>query len=563
MNQLAKIWASLGRGQQISLLVGPLLLVAIGWGGLQWRHDSDFHPLYSGLAPEGAAAVTQKVREAGIEFKLDELGATVLVPSARIAEARLALAAAGLPKSGRIGFELFDRNNLGASDFAEQVNFRRALEGELERTVETITEVEQARVHVTLPRESVFLDARQPSKATVVLRVRRSAQLSQASVAAIANLVASAVEGLSPGAVAIIDSAGRLLSKPIVGGDGDAVLAESNLEYRHQVEAELLAKINEELTPLLGADRFRASINVDCDFTSSEQSEETYDPAKSAVLSSQSTEESSGAGLAGGTPGTASNLPRSSPKATGGNTGLRRRTDNASYQPSRLVRRTVLPKGAIRRISTAVLLDQAVRWDGSGAKAQKTLVPPSPEVLKVVHDIVAGVTAFAEQRGDQITIDTLPFENTLAAEPPQPPGPPQAPQRTTLDVKQPAVIGGVAGCVLLLAGLIFLLTRKRKTAIAVDMAGTPILAAGSTAVHLSPQEARAEAERKMEQQISENEAVQAQLEADALSRIKLPDHTKKTEVLVKHIRESVQKDAQTATNVLRSWMSEPPGPRST
>ncbi len=563
MNQLFRIWASLSRGQQISLVLGPLLLAAIGWGGLQWKHDSDFRPLYSGLAAEDAAAITQKVREAGIEYKLDEFGGTVMVPSTRIAEARLALAAVGLPKSGHIGFELFDRNNLGASDFAEQVNFRRALEGELERTVETIAEVEQARVHVTFPRESVFLDEKKPSKATVVLRVRRNAQLNAANVTAIANLVASAVDGLSPQGVAVIDSAGRLLSRPQVGGDGDTLLAESNLEYRHQVESELLAKINAELSPLLGGDRFRASVSVDCDFASTEQSEETYDSAKSAVLTSQSTEESSGAGLAGGTPGTASNLPRPQVKAATGSAGLVRRTDNTSYQPSRLVKRTVLPKGTIRRVSTAVLVDQTVRWEGTGSKARKTLIPPSAEVLKVVHDIVAGVTGFAEQRGDQITIESLPFESTLDAEPPEPTVA-RLPQPKGLDLKQPVVIGGLVGCVLLLAGLVFLLTRRRAAAPApVDTAATPISSPESAEAHLPPHEARAEVERRMEQQISENEVTQAQLEADALSRIKLPDHTKKTEVLVRHIRESVQKDAQTATNVLRSWMSEPSGPRTT
>ena len=183
--------------------------------------------------------MTQKIREAGIEYRLDETGATVLVPSDRLADARLALAGAGLPRTGRIGFELFDRTNLGASDFAEQVNYRRALEGELERTVATLSEVDQARIHITFAKESVFLDARQPSKATVVLRLKRSAQLPQPSVVAIANLVASAVDGLAPESVAIIDASGRLLNRPRVPGDGEAQLAEANLEYRRQVESEL------------------------------------------------------------------------------------------------------------------------------------------------------------------------------------------------------------------------------------------------------------------------------------------------------------------------------------
>src|SRR3984957_5568927 len=177
MNQLAKIWASLSRSQQISLILVPVIACSIVFGLLRWKHDSDFRVLYSALAPEDAAAVTQKIREAGIEFRLDETGAAVLVPSERLADARLALAGAGLPRTGRIGFELFDRGNLGASDFTEQVNYRRALEGELERTVATLTEVEQARIHITFAKESVFLDSREEAKATVVLKLRHSGAL--------------------------------------------------------------------------------------------------------------------------------------------------------------------------------------------------------------------------------------------------------------------------------------------------------------------------------------------------------------------------------------------------
>jgi flagellar M-ring protein FliF len=361
MNQLSKIWKSLSRAQQISLIVVPSVLCFLAWGLLKWKHESDFRVAFNALAPEDAGAVTQKIREAGIEYRLDETGSTVLVPSGHLADARLAVAGAGLPKTGRIGFELFDRTNLGASDFAEQINFRRALEGELERTVATLSEVEQARIHITFAKESVFLDARQPSKATVVLRLKRMAQLPQSSVVAIANLVAGAVDGLAPESVAIIDASGRLLSRPQVQGDGEAQLAEANLDYRRQVESELLTKINTALGPLLGADRFHASVNADCDFSTSEENEETVDASKSAVLTSQTTEESSGGAMSGGTPGTASNLPHPVARVTAGSSGLMRRTENASYQPSRTVKHTISPKGTIRRITTAVLLDQNIR----------------------------------------------------------------------------------------------------------------------------------------------------------------------------------------------------------
>lgn len=552
MNQLLKIWKSLNRTQQISLIVVPIVLCSVVWGLLKWKHESDFRVAFSALAPEDAGAVTQKIREAGIEYRLDETGSTVLVPSGHLADARLAVAGAGLPKTGRIGFELFDRTNLGASDFAEQINFRRALEGELERTVATLSEVEQARIHITFAKDSVFLDARQPSKATVVLRLKRMAQLPQSSVVAIANLVAGAVDGLAPESVAIIDASGRLLSRPQVQGDGEAQLAEANLEYRRQVESELLTKINTALGPLLGPDRFHASVNAECDFSTSEENEETVDASKSAVLTSQTTEESSGGAMSGGTPGTASNLPHPAVPVTRGSSGLTRRTENASYQPSRTVKHTVSPKGSIRRITTAVLLDQNIRWDGAGAKAKKILIPPSAEVLKGVHDIVAGITGYTEARGDQIAIETLPFETTLEAEPPGVPAPPARQTPAAFNFRQPVAMVGAVLLLLLAGALIFVMSRKRAARAEDTAAGA--LNAGHSA---HQQTLDGKPASGMERQLQENDSEQARIESETLSRIKLPTNTKKTEILVKHIRESVQKDAGNATNVLRNWLSEP------
>src|SRR5690242_4426837 len=157
------------------------------------------------MAPEDAAAVVQKLRESGVEYRLADNGATVLVPSAKQAESRLTLAAAGLPKSGRIGFELFDKSNFGATEFVEHINYQRALEGELERSVMSLAEVEQARVHVTFPKESVYLESRQPAKASVVVHLRPGATLLPQNVVAIEHLVASAVEGLTPEAVSVLD----------------------------------------------------------------------------------------------------------------------------------------------------------------------------------------------------------------------------------------------------------------------------------------------------------------------------------------------------------------------
>ncbi len=178
----------------------------------------------------------------------------MLVPSQQLAESRLALAAAGLPKTGRIGFELFDKNNFGATEFVEHINYKRALEGELERSVMSLSEVEQARVHLTLPKESVFLDQQQPAKASVMVKFRPGAEISPQNVLAVTNLVASAVEGLNPEAVAVVDMDGTLLSRPRKAASAGAneVTSES-LEMRAQIEKNLVTKINETLEPLLGA----------------------------------------------------------------------------------------------------------------------------------------------------------------------------------------------------------------------------------------------------------------------------------------------------------------------
>ena len=556
MNQVTRIWKSLSNVQRISLFLMPLLLSALGFAGLRWKHDADFRTLYSSLTPEDASAVTQKIKEAGIEYRLDETGATVTVPADRLAEARLSLAGGGMPRSGRIGFELFDRTNLGASDFTEQVNYQRALEGELERTVATLAEVDQARIHITAGKESVFLDSRQPAKATVVIKLRNQARIQQSSVTAIANLVASAVDGLSPDAVSIIDDSGRLLNRPRPG-DGDAKAAEVNLDYRQQLESELQAKLNGALEPLLGAGKFRTGVNIDCDFTSVDQSDEIYDSTNSAMLTSQVTEESTGTGVAsGGQPGTASNLPSPPPKPTAGASGVVRRTENNSYQPSRTVRHTVNPKGTIRKISTIVLLDHAVRWEGAGAKAKRIVVPPSPEVVKAVHDVVAGIIAFNEPRGDQITVESLPFETTLEAEPPISSAPLNQ-KAPAADKKQQMILlgGGALVVVILLGGALFVMRRSTKAKVT-DTAAAAIAGDPGATGGLPPSPGNS---GEVEKRIREGEQEQARLEAEVLSAIKLPAATKATEVLIRHIRESSHKDPATAANVLRAWMNDTAG----
>ncbi|MGH8164260.1 MAG: flagellar basal-body MS-ring/collar protein FliF, partial [Rhodanobacteraceae bacterium] len=364
-----------------------VLSIAVVFGLVRWRHDQDFRPLFTGMAAEDAAAVVQKLKEGGVEYRIDDGGATVSVPAEKVDERRLEMAGAGLPKTGRVGFELFDKTNIGITDFAEHVNYQRAIEGELERTIRTLSEVEQARVNVTFPKDSVFVDAQEPAKASVLVALRPGAMLLPRNVIAIANLVASAVQGLTPGNVAVVDTRGDLLSSPHKGLLGDAGMSDGMLEYKHEVEKDLAAKVEATLDPLLGAGKFRVGVSADCDFSTTDQNEEVLDPTRSVMVSSQKSEDIAGAAAAGGIPGTASNLPRppadARPPAAPRTDS--RRTESVTYDTSRTVKHMKIPEGTIKRISAALLLDQDVQWQGTGKQRKRVLVPPPPAELKAIH----------------------------------------------------------------------------------------------------------------------------------------------------------------------------------
>jgi flagellar M-ring protein FliF len=551
MDQIKRLLESLTWKQILSLVLAAVAVI----GGLavfsRWNRERDFRPLYSSLSPEDAAAVLAKVRENGSEFRLSENGSVVLVPSERVAELRLLMASAGLPKSGRIGYELFDKSTFGMSDFTEQVNYHRALEGELERSVMSLAEVEQARVHITFPKDSLFLDTRQPAKASVLVKLRPGAKLAPQAVAAICQLAASAVDGLLPEAVSVVDMRGNLLNRARkAGSPDDPEPSEAALEYQQKLEHDLLAKINSTLEPLLGPDKFRATASVDCDFSSAEQSEESYDPAKSVMVSSQKTEDMSGGSVAAGVPGAASSLPRPAARPAGGGNTVTRRTENISYQSSHTVRHVREPQGAIKRMSVSLLVDSTVRYEGSGPKAKRIVEAPSADKLKAIHDLVAGVIGLSTERGDQLVVETLPFESTLNPEQLPPANPAPAPPPTWQDqfLKNKVFVTGVGvGAAVLLALLALILRVMRKKAPhPVELPGELPPGTGT------PDQLQAQIENRLAEQVAQRQ----KQEADALNALKLPPVTKKTAVLTKHISEQAKKDSAGMAHVLRAWMAE-------
>jgi flagellar M-ring protein FliF len=564
MDQLKQLAASLSLRQKISLL-GAAAAVILGlWWLSRWNSERDFRPLYTGLAAEDAGAVVAKLRETNVDYRVGENGTSVLVPSEKVAELRLQMAAAGLPKTGRIGFELFDKTNFGITEFTEQVNFRRAVEGELERSVMSLAEVERARVHVTFPKNSVFLESRQPAKASVLLQLRTGARLSPGNVIAIAHLVSSAVESLTPEAVSILDMQGNLLSRPRKSLSEEEALGEASLDYRQKVERDLLSKINSTLEPLLGPDKFRAGVFVECDFTSGEQSEETFDPTRSVMVTAQRSEDISGVAAASGIPGTASNLPRPAVRPGSSGAGVTRRTENISYQTSRTIRKVHLPQGTIKRVSISLLVDQHVRWEGSGATAKRVVEPPSPEKMKIIRDLVAGVSGFSAERGDQIIVETLPFEpavplNAMPDSEPTVQTPPglafwRWPAKLEWTVVTKIAAGAAAALVLGGVLLLFLRRRARRKKKAATMVRA--IAGGGEAAGAIEGDSD-DFGKRLQDQLAEQAALKEKQTLEALHSLKLPTiHTKKSEVLIKHISEEAKKDPATAAQIIRSWLNE-------
>jgi flagellar M-ring protein FliF len=363
---------------------------------------------------------------------------------------------------------------------------------------------------------------------------------------------------------------GNLLSRPKSTSPVDGTEPSgAALEYRHQVEADLIAKISATLGPLLGSEKFRAGVSVECDFTGGELSEEIFDPAHSVMLTSQRTEDNVGAMTASGIPGTASTLPRPTSRTGGGSNKTTRTTENISYQSSRSVKKTHLPAGVMRKMSLSVLVDQDVTWEKEKNAYKRVLVQPSPEKLKVIRDLVAGITGFSAERGDQLVIETLPFETTLLLEPPAlpdalVPGKPGTPTiglplSLMLDKKTLMIVGGAVAGLLVFGLAAFLAGRKRRKNRAQAEASAPAALPSASGSHPAAQAlpAPGQLENQIESQLAERDALQAQMDAQALSSLKLaPVITKKAEVFAKHLREKIAKEPDISVQILRTWIRE-------
>ncbi len=268
--------SALSTAQIVTIVLTFVSVVSFVVGSAYWLNSSSYRVLYADMDPEAASQLVAQLRSRDVPFRLDDGGRAIRVPSTRIDELRLELAGEGLPASGRIGFEIFDRTAFGVTEFLEHVNYRRALEGEIARTISTLSEVSSARVHIAMAQESLFATRSEPAKASVVLKRRNKQPLSQSAVIGITNLVAASVEGLRAEAVVLLDSFGNPLSRP--PGDNDEPLGNAQGERQRRLEADLSNRVVTLLEPVVGLNRVRVDVSARLNPESAELTEERWDP---------------------------------------------------------------------------------------------------------------------------------------------------------------------------------------------------------------------------------------------------------------------------------------------
>ncbi len=389
--QLAAVWQKLSLQQKMvtSALVGFTVLGLVSlmlWSKTTVSSDGGYRRLFANLEMEDAAQVTAALDKAGYKYKLENDGHTVLVDGKKIYEARMALAKVNLPSKKGVGYELFDKNNIGITDFAQKLNSKRALEGELQRTIEGLDEVKSARVHLVMPEPSIFLEQQKPATASVVVKMASGRQFEKAQVSGIVYLVSSSVEGLKPDNISILDCEGKLLSSPYQG-DETAMASSRNLELSQNVEKNLSAKVERLLEGVLGPNKAHVQVSADLDFDQVDKTMEQYNPESKVVRSEERSDE---------------NVKKS---PDGDRTNEKSLTN---YEIDKTVEHLVSQVGSIKRLTISVAIDGLYEKDKAGKETYK---PRSAEELANIQDMVKNTVGYDPSRGDQIAVANMQFVN--------------------------------------------------------------------------------------------------------------------------------------------------------
>ena len=386
IEQFVVVFKAMPVSKKISMTV-VLGLVVAGFALMfLWANQIDYQVLYSNLSGEDAASIVSKLREQRIAYKLEGGGSLILVPADQVYETRLVLAGDRLPRGGNVGFEIFDQTSFSTTEFVQRLNYQRALQGELCRTIGEFREVDHARVLIVIPKDSLFVEDTKLASASVLLKLKSS--LSPDKVAGIVHIVASAVEGLTPEQVTVVDTTGKVLFKGPNQGDETALLSSSKLEYQRQVEGKIVGRVQSMLEGIVGEGKAIVRVSAEIDFDQIDFSEEKYDPDNTVVRSKQRRVESS-----------------------------EKEDEVINYEINRVTRRVIKPSGTVKRLSVAAVVDGTyeVVTAEDGSKTKK-YIPRISKELEEFERIVKRAMGFDTDRGDQVQVSCFPLSISAGIE---------------------------------------------------------------------------------------------------------------------------------------------------
>ncbi len=413
VNSVKQFWGRLGMAPRIAIAGGIVAALALAIGLSLYLTKPEFKVLYSTLGPEDASSVVKALQAEKIQYRLTDNGSTIMIPAEKVYDQRIKIAGEGALVGQGIGFEIFDKVKVGQTDFVQKINYTRALQGELARTISEFPSVESARVHLVMPQRSLFVEERQSPSASVVLKLNRPNQKpDQKEINAILNMMVMAVEGLDKNHVSITDNGGKVLYEP--QEDNLTGISSTQLEHRQQVQNSLEKRIEEMLQPIFGPGRVIAKVNADIDFSQKTIRREIFDPEKTVVRSEQRSEE---------TQQGRANLEAGAPDANFRGDGItgsvshqngNRETRTTNYEINREEQQIVANVGDLRRLTVAVIID------GSYEKTEGawSFVPRKPEELERVRQLVSNAVGLNAERGDSLEVSSAPFNDS---EPPHEP----------------------------------------------------------------------------------------------------------------------------------------------
>jgi flagellar M-ring protein FliF len=408
--QLRGFFQALPPGRRASFLAITALVILGTIGGAVWVQMPRYRVLFAQLEGSDAGSVIEYLKEEKIPYRVGEGGSAIEVPSEHVYEVRMALAGRGVPQGGGVGYELFDQQTLGMTDFVQRLGYQRALQGELARTIGELSAVERARVHLALPERSLFVSEERPPTASVVLRLRAGRSLSDEQVQGVVHLVAASVEGLDPANVTVVDTAGRVLTHPSPN-EGEEPPAQAMHGHQRAIEAQLVESIESMLERVLGPGHAVARVTADLDLSRIEETQESFDPDRTAVRSERrSSEKNSEIMAAGGVPGVTATLTNEGEtEAAGGGSIPKSEREDAtlSYEVSKTTSHRVGAMGGIEKLSIAVLID-GVSSDKEGGDDE--FVPRPEEELNRYEELIKRAVGFDKQRGDEIEVVSAPFQ---------------------------------------------------------------------------------------------------------------------------------------------------------